>query len=81
MAVRSVFRFVNWVLLLDTSGSPPIFELECTSCGTSSEAAGAPAEPQEWALKHASRTGHTMFRAVHTSFFRATRTEARPSPP
>ncbi len=81
MAVRSVFRFVNWVLLLDTSGSPPIFELECTSCGTPSEASEAPDGPQEWALEHAGRSGHEMFRAVHTSFFRATRTEARPSPP
>ncbi|MGW2184703.1 DUF7848 domain-containing protein [Streptomyces sp. NPDC001719] len=72
MAARPVLRFADWRLRFDVTGSPPIFEMECTSCDTSSEASEAPAVPQEWAMKHAGRTGHTMFRAVNTSFFRAT---------
>ncbi|GAA0452211.1 hypothetical protein GCM10009544_13760 [Streptomyces stramineus] len=70
--VRSVWRFVDWVLRLDVVGSAPVFEMECTSCGAGSEASESAVEPQMWALGHAGRSGHTGFRAVHTSFFRAT---------
>lgn len=31
-----VTRFADWTLSLDLSGSGPIFEAECTSCGDSS---------------------------------------------
>ncbi|WP_442806716.1 DUF7848 domain-containing protein [Streptomyces sp. NBC_01750] len=76
MAERTGWRFVNWVLQLDTSGSGPIYETECTTCGESSEAADDKEAPELWCLQHAGRSGHTGFRALTTSFFRATQVES-----
>ncbi|WP_449334203.1 DUF7848 domain-containing protein [Streptomyces chattanoogensis] len=73
MAVQSVWRFVDWVLQLDTSGSVPFFEMNCMRCDETSKAAESPDGPQNWALKHAGRTGHDLFQAVNTCYFRATR--------
>lgn len=75
MATKTVWRFADWVLKLDTSGTGPIFEMECVSCDATSGAADTPDGPQNWALSHAGRTGHVVFRALHTSFFRASMTE------
>lgn len=72
MATRSWMRFVRWSLGNDPDGSPPIYQMECTTCLESSEAAEEKNEPELWCLKHAGRTGHTGFRGVITSFFRAT---------
>lgn len=76
MAERTVWRFVDWVLQLDTSGSGPIFEAECTTCGDASDAADSKEAPEVWCLRHAGRCGHTGFRAVTTTFFRATQAES-----
>lgn len=76
MGARSVWRFADWVLQVDASGSGPIFEAECTTCGESSGAADSKDEPEVWSLRHAGRFGHTGFRAMTTSFFRATRAES-----
>ncbi|MGW7573557.1 DUF7848 domain-containing protein [Streptomyces sp. NPDC054765] len=71
MALTKIWRFADWVLKLETSDSVPIFEMECMSCDATSEAAEEPGSPQDWALKHAGRTHHKLFRAVHTCFFHA----------
>ncbi|WP_330317504.1 hypothetical protein [Streptomyces platensis] len=71
MAITQIWRFVDWVLKLETSDSVPMFEMECMSCEATSQAAEDPGGPQEWALKHAGRTHHKLFRAVHTCFFHA----------
>lgn len=76
MAARTVLRLVDWVLQPDASGSGPIFEAECTTCQESSEAADGKEQPEMWCLRHAGRSGHTGFRAVMTTFFRATRAES-----
>lgn len=39
MAVGSVWRFADWALTVDTSGSGPIYVQECMSCGDNSGAA------------------------------------------
>jgi hypothetical protein len=75
MAARAVWRFVDWVLQVDASGTGPIYEAECTTCGESSGAADSKEAPEVWCLRHAGRSGHTGFRAATTTFFRATRAE------
>ncbi|MET4924418.1 hypothetical protein P3L51_19010 [Streptomyces sp. PSRA5] len=75
MTTREVWRYANWALHTDTSGSGPIYVTECTSCGESSGAADDREGPETWCLKHAGRTGHTGFRSVITSFFRASLVE------
>ncbi|MFF3274849.1 hypothetical protein ACFYWU_28570 [Streptomyces chrestomyceticus] len=69
MVVKAIYKFVDWVLQLDTSGSPPIFEMKCDAVSGAFE---DPAPAQNWALKHAGREGHTLFQAVNLSYFRAT---------
>lgn len=70
--VKSVLRYEEWTLNIDFSGSGPIFEAECTTCGESSGPADDKDSPELWCLRHAGRTSHTGFRAVVTVFFRAT---------
>lgn len=67
----------------EPGASPPIYELECTGCLDTSGASEMAVDPQTWALDHASRTGHTGFRGVVTSFFRAqpAGVPALPAPP
>ncbi|MFD9795716.1 hypothetical protein ACFWXK_32730 [Streptomyces sp. NPDC059070] len=67
----STVRLADWVLQLDTSGSWPIFETECMTCQDTSEASCGKERPEVWCLRHASVTGHTGFRRLKTSFFRA----------
>ncbi|MFE1172070.1 hypothetical protein [Streptomyces sp. NPDC058773] len=71
MALTKIWRFADWVLKLETSHSVPMYEMECVSCDETSEVAEEPGDPQDWALKHAGRTHHKLFRAVHTCFFHA----------
>lgn len=66
-----VFRFADWSLSPDTSGSGPIFVSECTTCGLASESADEPEGPEIWCLKHAGLTGHTGYRNIITCFSRA----------
>ncbi|WP_055470997.1 DUF7848 domain-containing protein [Streptomyces pathocidini] len=71
MAPKAVIRYADWSLSVDESGSGPIYETECTTCGRQSGAAESKDEPEDWCLRHAGLTGHTGFRATTTSFFRA----------
>ncbi|MFI1431647.1 DUF7848 domain-containing protein [Streptomyces lydicus] len=71
MAITRIWRFADWVLKLETSNSVPMYEMECVSCDATSETATEPDGPQNWALKHAGRTDHKLFRGVHTCFFHA----------
>lgn len=71
MALTKIWRFADWVLKLETSHSVPMYEMECMSCDETSEVAEEAGGPQDWALKHAGRTHHKLFRAVHTCFFHA----------
>ncbi|MEU8919039.1 hypothetical protein [Streptomyces nigrescens] len=74
-AARSVWRFADWALKVDTSGSGPIYVQECMSCGEDSGASEEAEGPDVWCLRHAGRTGHTWFRCVVTTFFRASLVE------
>ncbi|MCK7627778.1 hypothetical protein MUU72_32585 [Streptomyces sp. RS10V-4] len=69
--MAAIRRFADWVLKVETSGSMPFYEMECMSCDASSVVSEEPGGPQNWALKHAGQTGHGLFRAMHTCFFRA----------
>ncbi|MGP3924654.1 DUF7848 domain-containing protein [Streptomyces sp. 8N616] len=77
MTPRAVWRYADWVLTADTSGSGPIYVAECTTCGDASEASEETEGPEVWSLKHAGRTGHTGFRNIITSFSRASLAEGR----
>lgn len=72
---RAVWRFADWVLSPDTSGSGPIYAAECTTCGDASEGAEGTEAPEIWSLQHAGRTGHTGFRNIVISFSRASLVE------
>lgn len=70
---RSVIRYATWTIAPDLSegASPPIYELECTTCLERSPASEDGAEAQQWALGHSGRQPtHTGFRGIHTSFWR-----------
>ncbi|MFE7456326.1 hypothetical protein [Streptomyces sp. NPDC057554] len=70
-----VIRFADWTLNVDHTGSGPVFESECTTCGDCSGAAEGKDAPEMWCLRHAGRTGHTGFRGITTAFFRASLSE------
>ncbi|MFJ8565850.1 hypothetical protein [Streptomyces sp. NPDC093514] len=73
---RSTYRFVPHTLGLDPDAESGIFEVECTTCHAQSAPAADGREGGElWALAHTGRTGHTGYRAMTTSFWRATRSE------
>lgn len=76
MVTRSVWRFVHWVLRPDADvARRPEFALSCESCADASGTRPTTLEAQDWALRHAGRTGHETFRAVYVCFFRAVRKE------
>lgn len=69
---RSVIRHVPWTIAADTSegASPPLYEMQCTTCDESSGAAEDGGTPQQWALEHSGRTRHTGYRGIGTTFWR-----------
>ncbi|MEU1631188.1 hypothetical protein ABZ746_39335 [Streptomyces sp. NPDC020096] len=73
--VRSRMRFAQWALTNEKASGPPIHGAECVKCEESSEGADDWEGPQLWCLRHAGRTGHTLFRATVTSYFRASMQE------
>ncbi|WP_455771428.1 DUF7848 domain-containing protein [Streptomyces malaysiensis] len=78
-AGNSVIRqgdWTLWTLSTDVTGSPPILEAECTTCDGSSGATEEAKQPEVWCLRHANQTGHTGFRMIITSFFRASMANA-----
>ncbi|MFJ3088990.1 hypothetical protein [Streptomyces sp. NPDC086838] len=73
MTVRAVIRHADWTIGPDrTSGaSGPVYEVECTTCGETSDAAEERTSPEDWALRHTGRnTDHRSYRAIITSFMR-----------
>lgn len=77
----SVLQPGGWALEVDTSGSPPIFEVECTSCLDRCDASNDTdsLKRDQWCIRHARKTGHTGYREIRTGFLRAAAhaTEAR----
>jgi hypothetical protein len=70
---RSVIRHVTWTIATDLSegASPPLYEMECTTCPERSPAGEVAADAQQWALEHSGRhPTHTGFRGINTSFWR-----------
>ncbi|MBT2408038.1 hypothetical protein J7I97_24795 [Streptomyces sp. ISL-87] len=68
-----LIRTADWLLAADRSGSGPVFEAECTTCGDTSGAFDDDQDATEiWCLRHAGLTRHTGFRGITTSFLRAT---------
>ncbi|WP_443062862.1 DUF7848 domain-containing protein [Streptomyces sp. NBC_00441] len=68
-----MIRHADWTIGPDRTpgASGPIYEMECTTCGETSDAAEEPTSPGDWALCHTGRnTGHRGFRAIITSFAR-----------
>lgn len=67
-----VVQACGWALGADTSGSPQIFEVECTSCHDRCDPSNDEdsAERDQWCLRHARETGHTGYREIWTGFLR-----------
>ncbi|WLQ39375.1 hypothetical protein P8A22_04625 [Streptomyces laculatispora] len=72
MQPASVLQPDGWALEVDASGSPPIFEVECTSCHGSCDASNDvdSIERDRWCIRHARETGHTGYREIRTGFLR-----------
>ncbi|MFC8830131.1 hypothetical protein ACFT9I_32945 [Streptomyces sp. NPDC057137] len=91
--MSTVIKLADWTLGVDTEPgvSGPVHEIECTTCGESSEASDGRTNPEEWALRHTgSNTSHRSYRGITTSFLRVTpapgnpyseRADASPEPP
>lgn len=71
---RSVIKLATWTLGADASEgvSPPIREIECTTCMERSEPDTSQLGPDSWALRHAGLSGHSGYREIVTAFLRAT---------
>ncbi|MHC0433290.1 DUF7848 domain-containing protein [Streptomyces sp. O3] len=82
MNTNTVYRFADWTIGRDyTPGaSPPIREIECTTCLQRSDPSVSQLPPDRWALTHAGATGHTGFREIVTAFLRVTPAPGNPLP-
>ncbi|MEW1693793.1 hypothetical protein ACIQOF_38745 [Streptomyces sp. NPDC091265] len=81
MSTRSVIRFADCVIGPDREpgASRPIYEIECTTCQETSEAAEERTPPEDWAMRHAgSNRTHRSYRAIITSFLRVTPAPGNP---
>ncbi|MEV8406892.1 hypothetical protein AB0R12_14070 [Streptomyces niveus] len=79
--MSKVIKHADWTLGVDTQpgASGPVHEIECTTCGESSEAFGQRASPEEWALNHTGdNPSHRGFRGITTAFFRVTPAPGNP---
>ncbi|MGW5114827.1 DUF7848 domain-containing protein [Streptomyces noursei] len=70
-ALKAEWRFAHWALDIDSSASGSSYQHQCATCGDQSGVADTAEGPDMWCLRHAERTGHTDFRCVITTFFRA----------
>lgn len=72
---RTVMRYAEWTIGQDTSegASPPLYEVECTTCDAKSGVSESAGDAQDWALQHSGRNpSHTGFRGINTTFWRTT---------
>ncbi|WP_381793036.1 hypothetical protein [Streptomyces niveus] len=79
--MNTVIKLAEWTLGVDTEpgASGPVHEIECTTCGESSDAAEERTSPEVWALRHTGgHASHRGYRATTTSFFRVTPAEGNP---
>ncbi|MGW7363059.1 DUF7848 domain-containing protein [Streptomyces sp. NPDC054841] len=78
--MTTIIKRAGWTLGADRSEgvSPPIREMECTTCMERSEARTGQLGPDSWAISHTGRTGHTGFREIVTAFLRATPAPGNP---
>ncbi|AXQ55980.1 DUF7848 domain-containing protein [Streptomyces koyangensis] len=74
MSRRAVFRFVRHTMRR-VEGVAPVCEVFCAEpgCGERSSAGAEAGVVEEWALRHAGRTGHGEYRRVFTDRARVTR--------
>ncbi|MFJ2110652.1 hypothetical protein ACIOEX_01765 [Streptomyces sp. NPDC087850] len=77
---RSTIRLAKWVIGRDKEegASPPIREVECTTCMEKSPAETNQIDGDIWALQHTGRNGHTGYREIVTSFLRSRPAEGKP---
>jgi cytochrome c2 len=72
VTVRSVIKSAEWTIGADRSdgASPPIREIQCTTCHERSEPSTGQLGPDVWAIAHTGATGHDGFREIVTAFLR-----------
>ncbi|WP_330332090.1 hypothetical protein OHS33_21910 [Streptomyces sp. NBC_00536] len=73
---RAAFRYVAHTIRHAPEGGVT-YEVFCAAygCGAESGAQGEQEAAQDWALRHAGRTGHDLFRRVYTDHARVTRAD------
>ncbi|MFE3253666.1 hypothetical protein [Streptomyces sp. NPDC059209] len=79
--MNTVIKLAEWTLGVDTEpgASGPVHEIECTTCGESSNASEERASPEEWALRHTGGNPyHRSYRGITTSFLRVTPAPGNP---
>ncbi|WP_443061103.1 DUF7848 domain-containing protein [Streptomyces sp. NBC_00464] len=69
----SVVHDRSWVLRVDASGSPQVYEVECASCHDRCDASNDAdaTERDQWCIRHVGETGHTGYREIRTGLLRA----------
>uniref|UniRef100_UPI003FD7F296 DUF7848 domain-containing protein n=1 Tax=Streptomyces luteireticuli TaxID=173858 RepID=UPI003FD7F296 len=74
--MRAIYRYMPHTIKRAPEGGI-VFEAFCTAvgCGEDSGPQDEQDAAQLWALRHAARTGHDLFRRVMTDHARVTRTE------
>ncbi len=76
MSTRTVYRFVSHTIRHAPEGGVT-YEAFCAAadCGADSGPRDDQEAAQDWALRHAGRTGHDLFRRVVTDHAKVTRSE------
>lgn len=77
---HTVIKLADWTIGPDREegASPPVREVECTTCGWRSEPSTRQLITDTLALQHAGRTSHTGYREITTAFLRVVPAEGNP---
>ncbi|MBT2385346.1 hypothetical protein [Streptomyces sp. ISL-11] len=74
MSARTVIRYADWTIAPENAPEAPpvVFEMQCTTCGASSDAGDDFEDVRDWAFRHVGRNpSHTGYREVVHRFWRA----------
>ncbi|MFF3326096.1 hypothetical protein [Streptomyces sp. NPDC002889] len=80
MGPRTVIKLADWTIGPDREegASPPIRQVECTTCGWQSQPSVRQLDTDTQALAHAGRTSHPSYREITTAFLRVVPADGNP---
>ncbi|MFE7424432.1 MULTISPECIES: DUF7848 domain-containing protein [unclassified Streptomyces] len=79
--MSKAIRDTGWSIGPDRSeeASPPVRQVECTTCRERSEECTSQLGPDAWALRHAALSGHDGYRETVTALLRVTPAPGAPA--